>query len=77
MKIKWQWKWKWQTGKWNDKTLIPSKDEKKKENETINQNNSDKIKELNDHLDEIIDRSKSFEEQIRSKMVLALWRFWW
>ena len=45
---------------------------KKKENETINQNDSDKIKELNDHLDEIIDKSKSFEEQIRSKMVLAL-----
>ena len=49
----------------NDKTLIPSKDEKKKENETINQNISDKIKELNDHLHEIIDKSKSFEEQIK------------
>ena len=24
------------------------------------------IKELNDHLDEIIDKSKSFEEQIKS-----------
>ena len=25
-----------------------------------------KIKELNDHLDEIIDKSKSFEDQIKS-----------
>ena len=55
----------------NEKTLILSKDEKEKENETI--------KELNDYLDEIIDKSKSFEEQIkslkkprRSKTVLAL-----
>ena len=28
--------------------------------------NLNKIKELNDHLDEIIDKSKSFEDQIKS-----------
>ena len=28
--------------------------------------NQNKIKELNDHLDEIIDKSKSFEDQIKS-----------
>ena len=45
-----------------DKTLMSSKDKNEKEN--------DKkliiIKELNDALDEIIDKSKSFEEQIKS-----------
>ena len=59
----------------NDKTLISSDkdddadddddDDDENENEIINQNNSNKIKELNDHLDEIIDKSKSFEEQIK------------
>ena len=35
--------------------------------ETINQNKKNKIiKKLNDHLDEIIDKSKSFEDQIES-----------
>ena len=35
--------------------------------ETINQNKKNKIiKKINDHLDEIIDKSKSFEEQIKS-----------
>ena len=35
--------------------------------ETINQNKKNKIiKKLNDHLDEIIDKSKSFEDQIKS-----------
>ena len=29
-------------------------------------NKKNKIKELNDHLDEIIDKSKSFEDQIKS-----------
>ena len=47
----------------NDKTLISSKDENK--NETMNQNNNI-IKELNGHLNEIIDKSKSFKDQIRS-----------
>ena len=40
-----------------------------KENEEENQNENDKtliIKQLNDSLDEIIDKSKSFEEQIKS-----------
>ena len=34
--------------------------------ETMNQNKKNKIKKLNDHLDEIIDKSKSFEDQIKS-----------
>ena len=29
----------------------------------MSQNKKNKIKELNDHLDEIIDKSKSFEDQ--------------
>ena len=47
----------------NDKTLMSSKDENK--NETMNRNNNI-IKELNDHLNEIIDKSKSFKDQIKS-----------
>ena len=47
----------------NDETLMSSKDENK--NETMNQNNNI-IKELNGHLNEIIDKSKSFKDQIRS-----------
>ena len=44
----------------NDETLMPwHKDDDK----TMSQN---KIKKLNDNLDEIIDKSKSFEEQIES-----------
>ena len=43
-----------------DKTLMSSKDEKEKEND----NNI--IKQLNDYLDEIIDKSKSFEDKIKS-----------
>ena len=44
----------------NDETLMPwDKDDDK----TMSQN---KIKKLNDNLDEIIDKSKSFEEQIES-----------
>ena len=56
----------------NDKTLISSNENDENENdnehqnETINQNNSDIIKELNDILDETIDKLKSFEEQIKS-----------
>ena len=34
--------------------------------ETMNQSKKNKIKKLNDHLDEIIDKSKSFEDQIKS-----------
>ena len=43
----------------NDKTLMSSKDG----DETITKNNSDIIEQLNDCLDEIIDKSKSIEEQ--------------
>ena len=50
----------------SDKDDDDDDDDDDDENEIINQNNSDKIKELNDHLDEIIDKSKSFEEQIKS-----------
>ena len=32
----------------------------------MNQNNNNIIKELNDSLDEIIDKSKSFEDEIKS-----------
>ena len=57
---------------------MSSKDEneKKKEKEKYNENENEKKKEnektliiikgLNDSLDEIIDKSKSFEEQIKS-----------
>ena len=41
--------------------------EKEKENENDNENDNNIIKQLNDSLDEIIDKSKSFEEQIESK----------
>ena len=45
------------------KTLIRSNEC----DEETNQNNKNKImKKLNDHLDEIIDKSKSFENQIKS-----------
>ena len=39
---------------------------KKDDNETMNQKNNDIIKQLNNFLDEIIDKSKSFEGQIKS-----------
>ena len=54
----------------NDKTLVSSKDENENENENETMNLNKKyiiIKNLNDTLDEIIDKSKSFEEQIKSK----------
>ena len=62
----------------NDETLMAwDKDDDK----TMSQN---KIKKLNDNLDEIIDKSKSFEEQIESlkkkrryKKTLALQRLLW
>ena len=53
----------------NDKTLISSNEdnENENENETVNKKNKDIIiKELNEILDEIIGKSKSFEEQIKS-----------
>ena len=51
-----------ENGNENDKTMSSKKDD----NETINQNNNDIIKQLNNFLDEIIDKSKSFEGQIKS-----------
>ena len=39
---------------------------KDNDDETINQNNSNIIKQLNDCFDEINDKSKSFEDQIKS-----------
>ena len=57
----------------NDKTLMSSKDDIENENEnedddeTMSQNEKNEIiKGKNDILDEIIDKSKSFEEQIKS-----------
>ena len=65
-----------------DETLLSSKDENENENENDktlmssnedddneNENENDKtliIKVLNDALDEIIDKSKSFEDQVKS-----------
>ena len=46
----------------NDKTLMSSKDGN---GETMNQNNNN-IKQLNNYLDEINYRSKSFKDQIKS-----------
>ena len=48
-----------------DKTLTQ---EEKKEiiSETMNENNNNIIKRLNDDFDKIIDKSKSFEDQIKS-----------
>ena len=64
----------------NDKTLMSSKDNDKEMNkilmqsknddddddETMNQNSNNIIKQWNDYLDEIIDKSKSFEDHIKS-----------
>ena len=43
----------------NNKTLMSSEDDNKNKHDY-------KIKQLNDTLDEIIDKSKSFEEQLKS-----------
>ena len=53
--------------------------------ETITQNKKNKkTKKLSDYLDEIIDKSKSFEDQIKSikkskkfRWLLLSQRFWW
>ena len=42
---------------------MSSKDD---DDETMDQNNNNIIKQLNDYLDEIIDKSKSFKDQIKS-----------
>ena len=71
-----------------DKTLMSSKDENENgktlmlsNDDNDNENKNDKtliiIKELNDALDEIIDKSKSFEDQIKSiKKVENLNEYW-
>ena len=53
------------------------------DHETIGQKKNIIIKQLNDTLDEIIDKSKSFEEQLRllkknrkSRRVLVFQRLW-
>ena len=57
----------------DDKTLMSSKDD----DETMNQNKKYIIKQWNDTLDEIFDKSKSFEEQIKSiKKVEHLEEYW-
>ena len=60
-----------------DKTLMSSNEDDKNENESDNENEDDdktmtqnekniRIKNINYYLDEIIDKSKSFEDQIKS-----------
>ena len=62
----------------NDKTLMSSNKDDDNENDNENENEDDddetmsqnekniRIKNINDNLDEIIDKSKSFEDQIKS-----------
>ena len=52
------------------------------EDDNINEHDN-KIKQLNDNLDEIIDKWKSFEEQLKSlknrksRRALVFQRLWW
>ena len=50
-----------ENGNENDKTMSSREDD----NETMNQDNSNTIKELNGSLGKIIDESKPFEDQIK------------
>ena len=50
----------------NDKTLMSSNDDNENKNENENDKTLITIRKLNDDLDEIIDKSKSFEDQIKS-----------
>ena len=53
----------------NDKTLMSSKnddDDDDDDDETMNQNSNNIIKQWNDYLDEIIAKSQSFEDHIKS-----------
>ena len=61
----------------NDKTLMSSNDENE-DDETMDQNKKNIIiKGVNDVLDKIIDKSKSFEDQIKSiKKVENLNEYW-
>ena len=60
----------------NNKTWMSSEDDNKNEHDN-------KIKQLNDTLDEIIDKWKSFEEQLKSlknrksRRALVFQRLWW
>ena len=51
--------------------------ENEDDNKTMSQNEKNKIKVLNDNLDEIIDKSKSFEEQIKSLKKLEGLKGYW
>ena len=65
-----------ENGNENDKTLLSSNEDNV--NEIMNQNNDDIIKGLNDDLDKVIDKSKSFEEQIESiKKVESLYEYYY
>ena len=67
----------------NDKTLMSSNEDNENENEAINWNNSHKIKELNDTLAEIIEKSniwrpnKIIRTSRKSRKVLAFQRLQW
>ena len=51
----------------NDKTLMSSNEDDEDDDDDIDQNKKNKkIKDKNDILDEIIEKSKSFQEQIKS-----------
>ena len=52
-------------------------DENEDDDETRSQNEKNKIKVLNDNLDEIINKSKSFEEQIKSLKKLEGLKGYW
>ena len=61
-KIKrWKWKWEWEW-EWNEDDDDDGDDDDD-DDETMDQNET---KNLNDNLDEIIDKSKLFEDQIKS-----------
>ena len=67
----------------NGKTSMSSKDDDDDddddddENENDNENDNNIMRQLNDNLDEIIDKSKSFEDQIKSiRKVENLKEYW-
>ena len=72
----------------NDKTLMSSNEDDENENDNENENEdvdekmsqnkkNIRIKSINDYLDEIIDKSKSFEEQIKSLKKLEGLKGYW
>ena len=67
-----------ENGNENDKILMSSKDDDDDdENENENENDNNIIKQLNRHLDVIIDKPKSFEDQIKSiRKVENLHEYW-